>query len=128
MPKVFKQIFILLSLVLVLVLPYFVFAETPTIQGELKKIGGAAGYEVTNVTDTTAAGIAGSIINVFLGLLGIIFIALIIYAGFNWMTAGGEEEKVKNAQETIKKAVIGLVIVVSSYAIYRFIFEKFIVG
>ena len=57
------------------------------------------------------------VINTFLGFLGIIFVILIIYAGFNYMTAAGEEEKVRTAMATIRRAIIGLIIIVSAYGI-----------
>jgi hypothetical protein len=62
------------------------------------------------------------IIKAFLGLLGIIFIIMLLLAGFNWMTAGGEEEKVNKAKDTIKRAIIGLIIIVAAYAITHFVF------
>ena len=67
--------------------------------------------------------IAG-IIKAFLGLLGVIFIILIIYAGFTWMTAGGEEEKVRKSKEIIKRSIIGLAIIIAAYAITAFVFKS----
>ena len=60
------------------------------------------------------------IINVILGLLGIIFVVLTIVAGFQYMTAAGHEEKAKKALGLIKNAVIGLVIILMSWMITRF--------
>ena len=65
-----------------------------------------------------------SIIKVVLGLLGTIFVILMIYAGILWMTAGGNDEQVKKAQKIIQRAVIGLIIVVLAYAITYFIFKE----
>lgn len=65
-----------------------------------------------------------SIIKGFLALLGIIFLVLIIYAGYSWMTAAGEEEKVTRAKDTIRRAIIGLLIIVSAYAITYFVFQN----
>ncbi len=59
----------------------------------------------------------------FLAVLGIIFIILMLTAGYNWMTAGGEEEKVTKAKDMIKRAIIGLFIVIASYAITAFVFK-----
>jgi len=42
------------------------------------------------------------------------------------MTAGGNDTQVKNAQKTITAAVIGLVIVISAYAITMFIGQSLI--
>ena len=70
--------------------------------------------------------IVGLIINAALGLLGIIFVVLMILAGYNWMTASGSEEKVKEAKDIIKRAIIGLIIVIGSWAIWNFILENLI--
>ena len=59
----------------------------------------------------------------FLAILGILFIILMLTAGYNWMTAGGEEEKVTKAKDMIKRAIIGLFIVIASYAITAFVFK-----
>jgi len=63
------------------------------------------------------------IIEGFLGLLAVIFIILIIYAGYNWMTAAGDEAKVTKAKETIQRAIIGLIIIVAAYSITYFVFK-----
>lgn len=66
--------------------------------------------------------IVGQVIQVFLGLLATIFILLLVLAGYNWMTAAGSEDKVKKAQETIKVAIIGLLIILAAYIITYFVF------
>ncbi len=86
---------------------------------------------VNSVQQTTAAaGVAGGgdlvqiigrIINIFLGFLGVIFLVLMLYAGYTWMTAGGAPEKVESAKKTIRNAVIGLLIIASAWAITAFI-------
>lgn len=60
------------------------------------------------------------IINIVLGFLGVIFVGLTIFAGFQYMTAAGNEEKTKKALGLIKNAVIGLVIILMSWMITRF--------
>ena len=128
MSKTIKQIFIILVLVFILILPYFVFAangatDNPdTILGKLKIIGGAGGYETPD-SETQFSEILGLVVSGFLSLLGIIFIGEIIYAGYNWMTARGEEQKVEKAHETIRRAIIGLVVVVGAYAIWKFVYQ-----
>ncbi|MFA5024605.1 MAG: pilin [Patescibacteria group bacterium] len=64
--------------------------------------------------------LVGRIINVVLGLLAVIFLALIIFAGFRYMTAGGNEEQTKKAVSLLKNAIIGLLIVLMAWAITRF--------
>lgn len=58
-----------------------------------------------------------NIINIVLGLLALIAIVIILIAGFEWMTAGGSEEKVKTAQNRLKYGLFGLVIVFLAYGI-----------
>ena len=88
--------------------------------------------ELTAITDTVAQTanlgdmplsiLIANIIKTALGFLALIFIVLIIIAGFRWMTSAGNEEQTKKAMGTIKTAIIGLVIVLAAYAITYFIF------
>ena len=64
----------------------------------------------------------GLIISVILSLFAVIFVILFIYAGYNYMTAAGKQEKVKIATGTMQSAVIGLIISIGVYAIWQFIF------
>lgn len=63
----------------------------------------------------------GTIIRVALTTLGIIAIILVIYGGFKWMTAGGSEENVGDAKKILYSGAIGLVIILSAYALTNFI-------
>lgn len=65
--------------------------------------------------------VISNIIKIVLSLLGIIFIGLLVYAGFTWMTSNGEEEKVSKAKDTIIRAVIGLIIIIAAYGITIFV-------
>lgn len=67
------------------------------------------------------------VIYMFLSLLGLIFVGLITYAGYHWVTARGNEEKVKKAQDTIRQATFGLIIVLAAYSISFFII-KYLLG
>lgn len=69
------------------------------------------------------AEIIGAVIGVFISFLGIIFLVLIIYGGFLWMTSAGNETKVLKAKDTLTRAVIGLIIIMSAYAITYFVFN-----
>lgn len=83
-------------------------------------------YEVDKTTQNTLTDYIGNIIAVFLGLLGSIFVILIIYSGYTWMTASGNVEKVTKAQHTLKSAVIGLLVLVAVYAMWIFLFAKIV--
>lgn len=74
--------------------------------------------------ETTMAQVVATVIEAFLGLLGIIFLVLIVYAGYNWLTARGEEEKVNKAKDTLWRAIIGIIIVVGAYVITYFVLNN----
>lgn len=61
------------------------------------------------------------ILNAVLGLVGVIALAVILYGGFRWMTAGGNEETVGEAKKIITAGVIGLIIVVMAWAVVSFV-------
>ena len=94
--------------------------ESPFKTGgaDLTKLGTTAG--ITGGGKTLPE-IIGSIVNVVLGFLGIVFLVLLLYAGFMWMTAQGDEKKVDKARAMISQSVIGLVIIVAAYAISTFV-------
>lgn len=123
MKKNIKQLLILLFILVVLILPYFVFAQTAPLD-TLKKVQPESGYE--EVDEFTIAEVLGYAVNTLLSILGIIFIIMIVYGGYHYMTAGGDESKVEKSRKTIQRAIIGLIILVSSYAIWFFIYDKFI--
>ncbi|MFA6466454.1 MAG: hypothetical protein WCV71_01185 [Patescibacteria group bacterium] len=64
--------------------------------------------------------IAG-VINIVLGFLGVLTTVIILFGGFKWMTSYGDSSKVDEAKKMIGAGVIGLVIVLTAYAISRFV-------
>lgn len=50
-------------------------------------------------------------------ILGVVFLLLIVYAGFLWMTAMGQSKKVDKAKDILIQSTIGLVVILSAYAI-----------
>lgn len=121
MKKFIQQASILIALIALLTLPYFVFAASSSPLDRLQNTGSGSAGPYAAATNTTLAEIVGMIINVALSLLGVIFVVLIILAGFKWMMAGGNEDQVSQAKDRIKTAVIGLVLTLSAYAIWAFI-------
>ncbi|EKD33240.1 MAG: hypothetical protein ACD_76C00065G0002 [uncultured bacterium] len=69
-------------------------------------------------------GTIGGLLGAGFALLGVIFLALMIYGGYLWMTAQGSDEKVKKAIKTISSAAIGLVVIVLAYAITSFVLSS----
>ncbi|MBI4457697.1 hypothetical protein HY633_01910 [Candidatus Uhrbacteria bacterium] len=81
----------------------------------------AAQYD-TSQGDVAAT--VGSLIGGLLGFVGVIFLVLMVYAGFLYMTAQGNEDQVEKAKTLIKNAIIGIVIVFLAYAITTFVTEQ----
>jgi hypothetical protein len=70
--------------------------------------------------------IVANVIKIILGFLGIIFVSLLIFGGFKYMTAGGNEDQVSDAKKSIIRAIIGLAIILSAYAITIFVSKSLI--
>ena len=68
----------------------------------------------------------GLVIKIGLGLLGVAFLILIIYGGYTWMLAKGNQQETDKALKIIQNAVIGLIVVVVAYALVNFIFGSLI--
>jgi hypothetical protein len=97
--------------------PAFAGSAIGDIRNQVTNTGRATG-----TTGQTDLGIlVGNFINAALGLLGIVLVVIVIYAGFLWMTAQGNDEKVKQAKKMITNAVIGLVLIFAAYAITTFV-------
>lgn len=111
-----------ICLMVVLVLPQMILAATPALD-TLDNIASKKGPYI-QADSNTLSSIIGTVISLVLGLLGIIFLILMIYAGYNWMTAQGEEEKVTQAKSTITRAITGIIVVIGAYAIWNFVFSK----
>ncbi len=68
--------------------------------------------------------ITAIIITSVLSIMGLLFLILAIYAGYSWMTARGNEEAVEKAKNTLTNAIIGIVIVLSAYAVSSFVLNQ----
>ncbi len=135
MVKTFVRFGVSAALGLALALPFMhiapVHAQTPPIPPPPE------GFDPQNPIDTrfsdnVALGqndirdAAGELINIALGFLGIIAVIIILYGGFKWMTASGNDEKVSEAKRLIIAGIIGLAIILAAYAITTFVLESLI--
>lgn len=68
------------------------------------------------------------VINAFLSIIGVILMIYILYSGYNWLTSHGEEEKVEKAKDTLKRAIIGVIIIAAAYAISTFVIFRLQAG
>lgn len=72
----------------------------------------------TGVTETgDLFSFISNIVRWSLGLIGIILFVIILVAGFNYATAGGDSKKSQDAISSITSAVIGLFIVGLAFVI-----------
>lgn len=92
------------------------------------------GGDVTGTEFASAAGLGeadlvetiAQIIRIALGFLGVIAVVIILLGGFKWMTAAGNDDKVKDAKKLIFSGIIGLVIILSAYAIASFVIDAIV--
>ena len=116
---------LIFCLLAAIIFPAMVLADNAALD-KLGEVGSGEAGPYVEADATTISEIIGTAVSAFLALLGVIFLALMLYAGYHWMTARGEEEKVEKAKDTITRAIIGLIIVVGAYAIWKFIFDQLI--
>ena len=119
-----KKIKIILTIAMITLL--FSVVATPVLAQDItqRMIDGLAGVNlptVGNDPDTGAQTIIGNIINAFLVLFGAFFLILVIYGGFKWMNARGNQEEMEKAKKILQSAVIGFIIVMMAYAISFFV-------
>ena len=65
-------------------------------------------------------GALNRIIMTFLGVVGALALLVFVYAGVVYMTAGGHEESVTKARDTMKYAIIGLALIIFAYVLTSF--------
>lgn len=109
---------ILTFLLLFLLLPLTTLAQDVNLGlEEAQNIGLPAGDgDVGSVID-----IIVNLIRIFLSFMGLLLVIIIIYAGFTWMLSMGNEEKTAQAKRTLINAIIGIVLILLSYAIVNFV-------
>ncbi len=116
----FKKIFIIFALLLLPLSPVLAVGSLKDASKNLQPTATGAGYQEGDLGNIT-----GQIINTALQLVGIIFLGLMVYAGYLWMTAQGAEDQVEKAKKIITSAIIGLILTMSAYAITALITAKF---
>ena len=94
---------------------------TSNLDVGLNQVGNSISLGNADIRTTIAR-----IINVLMGLLGIIAVIMILIGGFKWMTAGGDETKVGDARKFILQGIVGLVVILSAWAIARFVLSQLV--
>lgn len=58
-------------------------------------------------------------INYFLTFLGLLVVAMIIYAGVLFVTAQGDEKQIEKAKKMIMWSIVGMIVIMFSFAIVK---------
>jgi hypothetical protein len=66
------------------------------------------------------------VIQVLLGFLGLIFVILLLMAGYKYMMSRGDSGEIEEAMASMRNAVIGLLIVLAAYGITVFVARQMI--
>lgn len=88
---------------------------TQNVTEQINAGADAAGFDRSAAADPRQ--VVTQIIQVALSFVAVLLIILILFAGFWYVTAGGDESKVEKAQKTLRSAIVGFVIVTLAYGI-----------
>lgn len=77
----------------------------------------AAGCDVT----TTAPSVAVNIINVVLGILGLVAVFVIVFGGVMYVSSAGSPERITMGKNLVLYGIVGLVIALLAFAIVNFV-------
>ncbi len=116
-----------LLLTCVVVFFVFFFSQTAFAQQNVESgdvFGTAQIDQNVALGNQSLVGTVVKIINIGLSLLGIVALGIVLYGGFVYMTSGGAEDKIATAKKILINGTIGLAIILSSWAITRFILAK----
>ncbi len=101
---------------------FFVFGDVVQAQTYLRNIANEAFNAQKSVNpETFIYQRVGNVIKIFLSFVGTILLVVIIYSGFLWLTAGGNQEQVTKARKLITNGVIGMIIITAAYFLTDFI-------
>jgi hypothetical protein len=104
--------------------PVQLAADMKMVTNNFQAVGNESGLK----TSRDFPQMVGAIINAFLGLLGIVLVVIVIYAGYLWMTDMGNADNVKKAKSMMVQAIIGMIILMAAYAITQFILNAVFTG
>jgi len=89
-------------------------AGTQIVNPVLKTFGYGEGADII-------AQLIANFLKITFSVVGLILLAMLLWGGIQWLTAGGDKEKIAKAQGRITSALIGFIIFMSVFAIINFI-------
>ena len=118
--KRFVKIFLLIIVFSFCLSPVLVFAEQKEVVDSVMGQIGAASKKANLEEAISPQDVIVNIIRTTLSFLGIIFVGLVVYGGFLFITAHGEEDQITSGKKIVIGAVVGLIIILLSYSITLF--------
>lgn len=97
------------------------------ITGDLSNLGLNEFSNNTNLgTNIELISTIARLINIILGFLGVLVVVGIVIGGFKRMTAAGNEDQISSGNKLMGAGVVGLIIVLSAYAITAFVINQLV--
>src|SRR3989344_8678639 len=94
--------------------------------GFLQQAGTAGTY---NTSDQGQAGyinpLIGTVINTIVSFIGLIFLALVVFSGIQWMTSGGNEETISKAKKRVINSTIGVGLTLAAFVVTNLVYNYF---
>ena len=107
------------SFAMVSLVPASALASNTEVQSGLSTVKGNFN------SNTNLESIVSTVIKTMLFIVGVLSVIMIIYAGIRYVTAHGDKDQIKGAQNTLVYAIAGLVIAILAYAIVNFVVKLF---
>lgn len=117
--KLLKFLPAIFLLFVVFISPNAALAATDFGQAMLSSLAIDAG-----LSSRSLASIVGLILKIIISLFGMIALSISIYAGVLWMTSKGDPVKIQKSKKLMVSGLVGMLIILSSYAITSFIIGK----
>ena len=111
------------SLSKITVIGVLLFSSVSLAFAQLDVEGILGGFEGTG---GSLSGFIVNILNWLIGAAALVCVVMIIVGGYSYMTAGGDESKVKDASKTLTNAIIGLVICFIAVVLVNFVLDTFL--
>ena len=105
--------------------PAVLAADSPGATNALNGLSATATGGGISTSQSSLPVIIGQVVGAILAFVGVVFFCLILWAGFGWMLAQGDETKITKAKDTIVGSVLGLIVILGAYAIVQLIANVF---
>lgn len=115
--KAFREVLIFAGLMAVALAAIHVFAEPTFATSLIDPSDSPSAISEATGGESSARDLIQKIINYFLGFLGFVATIMVIYGGVLYVTSAGNDDSVGKAKNIIMYAVIGIVIILLSFAL-----------